>query len=143
VSHANHVVALHEGFIRRMALLQDKITALETPAGHVSGLRTAVCSKIQVDQADCKTVLTWANHTNASLTAIDQKAQAIITSIRAQYPHRPKASSTPLLPPPPAELAQLQSQRELLVETETAKLLSSLTQNGANNLTLSSFTPKK
>ncbi|HWF10338.1 MAG TPA: hypothetical protein VG297_17845 [Bryobacteraceae bacterium] len=137
------IIALHESLIRRTALLNDKIHALKAASNQGSGLRLAVCTKLKLQPTDCDAVLDWSSQASAKLTALDQQAKAIIDAVRAAHPHRPKGTGGALLPPPPPELARLQAQREALIESETAQMLTTLTPNGAGMLQVTAFTAKQ
>jgi hypothetical protein len=122
---------LYELFFRNLALINRKADELERSSGRSNHMREAVCARLSLGDQDCKVLLQTAAHVEARLAQLDKQARSIIDEVRKKHKERPAGA---VLPPPPAELAQLQAQRNSLTKIAVAQLKQQLTQSGSNAL---------
>jgi hypothetical protein len=120
---------LKAGMFRNLAIVHKKASQLNPTAGNA--MRNAVCRKIVLNAQDCTIAFASAASVAAQLDLLDQKAQRIIEDIRADHKNRPRGT---LVPPPPQELRELQSQKKALIEGAMTITLQQLTPTGANAL---------
>lgn len=127
-------VGTYESFLRNLAVISAKSDSLNTAGVTNQELKQGVCGSLAINAADCNLLFQIAVATSAQLQALDRQATAIISAVRAQYPHGAMPAGVTLPPPPPA-LGQLQAQREALVGSAVASLQQQLTAAGGLAIT--------
>lgn len=87
--------------------------------------------KLQFDPDQFGKVRRAATTTEQAVASLDAKAKEIVLAFRTQHP---QVSASSPLPPPPAELATLQKQRDDLIQNEIAQLRGSLGAQASQQL---------
>lgn len=129
---------VYEGFVRNLALINRKADDLDRSGGRGSHLKEAVCGGLGLGVQDCVVVLQAARDLEAQLAQVDKQARGVIDEIGKRHKERRAGS---VLPPPPPELAQLQAERNSLVEAGADTLKQQLTSSGLK--TLSNYLVKR
>lgn len=118
----------YELLFRNLARLQRRIDDLNKAGDLGRHLRTSVCSRMALDDQSCAATLDASVRVVAQLANLDRRAQSIILEVRER--HKQRAPGT-VLPPPPAELVQLQSERERIVNQTAVGLNARLSPSAA------------
>jgi hypothetical protein len=121
---------LYWHFLTYQTFLDRKAAELDQHGGNGDELRDRFRRKLDFTSSQFATVRQAALKLETDLKQKDAQAKVIIDSFHAKYP--PGRVQT--LPPPPPELAQLQREREELIDQDVADLKAQLGQEAATRM---------
>ncbi len=120
--------ALHDGFFRNLATIERKAQERNTSSGTGASMRNAVCTRMKLAAAECARVLATSVNVAIQIEELDKRAKAIIDAVRKQHQQRAPGE---VLPPPPAELLDLQQKKQDAIEFTFQTMTNVLSSAGA------------
>ncbi len=122
---------LYHQFFRHLLYLDNQAARRQANSTNSDETGNSYQKRLRFNTDQFAKVRSSANATEQQVAALDGQAKGIIVSFRAQHQH---VSPSEPLPAPPAELAQLQQQRNALIQAQVTQLKASLGSQAATQL---------
>ncbi len=106
-------------FFRATVRLDKRAQELEGAGKTSKGLRGGFASTLGLSESAYDTIVSVARKVEQKVAPLDARAKEIIGRVQAEYAGKTRKAG---VPPPPAELAQLQNQRDIIVSEGIAEL---------------------